>query len=156
MTSDIISRQPKGIPVGGQFAATEHGEPAFTLASPPRDRSRFPHPDTRYPHPMGCWPEDVEDPKSIALGEEDGTVDEVPRHTLHPDPQNARTISQPSCTILMENGATLTVVQVGDPEGGNSEERFSGDWDHYLKGDSYARDQVIETAHETMAQADSQ
>ncbi|MET4144263.1 hypothetical protein [Arthrobacter sp. UYCo732] len=28
-----ITRQPKGIPVGGQFAATEHGEPALSLGT---------------------------------------------------------------------------------------------------------------------------
>jgi len=102
---------------------------------------------------MGCWPEGVEDPASVTLGEEESTVDEVPRHTLYPDPQNERTVSGPSCTITMANGASLTVAEVGDPEGGNTEERFSGDWEHYLKADTYTRDQVIETAHETMIQA---
>jgi hypothetical protein len=32
MTSTITARQPKGIPVGGQFAATEHGESLVSLA----------------------------------------------------------------------------------------------------------------------------
>jgi hypothetical protein len=32
MTTDITARQPKGIPVGGQFAATAHSEPAVALA----------------------------------------------------------------------------------------------------------------------------
>lgn len=80
-------------------------------------------------------------------------MDEVPRFTLYPDPQNARTISQPSCTITMANGASLTVVQLGDPEGGNTEERFTGDWEPYLKSEPHTRDQVIETAYETMIQA---
>jgi hypothetical protein len=102
---------------------------------------------------MESWPEDVEAPASITIGEADATVDEVPRHTLLPDPQNARTISEPTCTIAMANGASLTVRQVGDPEGGNTEETFAGDWDAYLKGDNYTRDQVLETAHETMLQA---
>lgn len=31
---NTIARQPKGIPVGGQFAATEHGESAVTLHTP--------------------------------------------------------------------------------------------------------------------------
>jgi hypothetical protein len=117
------------------------------------DFSAFPHPDTHYPHPMNSWPEDVEAPVSIVLGEEDAEVDEIPVHTLYPDPQNARTISEPSCTITMGNGAAVTVIQVGDPEGGNSDERWSGDWDVYLDGDTYTRDQVLETAHETMLQA---
>jgi hypothetical protein len=32
MTTDITARQPKGIPVGGQFAATAHSEPEVDLA----------------------------------------------------------------------------------------------------------------------------
>lgn len=121
--------------------------------APAVDLSQFPHPDTHYPHPMGSWPEGVQAPASITLGEADATVDEVPRYTLYPDPQNERTISQPTCTITMANGATLTVTQIGDPEDGNSEEVFAGDWDTHLLGDTYTRDQVIETAHETMLQA---
>lgn len=34
MTTDTADRQPKGIPVGGQFAATTHAEPAVDLAAP--------------------------------------------------------------------------------------------------------------------------
>jgi hypothetical protein len=117
------------------------------------DLGQFPHPDTKYPHPMSCWPEGVEVPASIVLGESDVTVDETPVHTLYPDPQNAITISEPCCTITMANGAALKVVYVGDPEDGNSEENFTGDWEPYVKGDTYTRDQVIETAHETMLQA---
>ncbi len=146
-------RQPKGVPAGGQFATAAHHESIVALTAPATDFSYFPHPDARYPHPMGSWPEDVENPASITLGEEEDIVDEVPVNTLYPDPQNARTISQPTCTITMPNGATLTVIQVGDPEGGNSDERYAGNWDHYLKGDTYTRDQVLETAHETMLQA---
>lgn len=33
MTSTLITRQPKGIPVGGQFAPTEHGESGVSLGS---------------------------------------------------------------------------------------------------------------------------
>jgi hypothetical protein len=147
------TRQPKGVPAGGQFAATAHEESAVALPASPDGRDRFPHPDTRYPHPMGCWPEGVEDPASIVLGESDVTIDETPVHTLYPDPQNATTVSEPCCTITMANGASLAVAYVGDPEDGNSEETFTGDWEPYLKGDTYTRDQVIETAHETMLQA---
>jgi hypothetical protein len=32
MTSDTTARQPKGVPVGGQFAATAHAEPELSLA----------------------------------------------------------------------------------------------------------------------------
>lgn len=152
MTTDTASRQPKGIPAGGQFAPEARAEPDVALGGPVQDRSHLAHPDRNYPHPMECWPDQVEDPRSITLGEESGTLPEARPAGLHPDPQNERTISQPSCTIIMGNGAALTVVRVGDPEGGNSEETFTGDWDHYLHGDSYARDQVIETAHETMLQ----
>lgn len=35
MTTDITARQPKGIPTGGQFAATAHAEPDVSLAAPP-------------------------------------------------------------------------------------------------------------------------
>ncbi|XAS69261.1 hypothetical protein V3C33_08430 [Micrococcaceae bacterium Sec5.7] len=31
MTTDTAARQPKGIPVGGQFAATAHAEPTVGL-----------------------------------------------------------------------------------------------------------------------------
>jgi hypothetical protein len=133
--------------VFGNELAAETTSPATVDLNP------YPHSDARYPHPMNSWPEEVEAPASIVLGDEESTVDEVPCHTLYPDPQNARTISEPRCTITMTNGATLKVAYVGDPEGGNSEETFTGDWDAYLKGDTYARDQVIETAHETMLQA---
>lgn len=34
MTADNITRQPKGVPVGGQFAATNHAESAVTLSAP--------------------------------------------------------------------------------------------------------------------------
>jgi hypothetical protein len=102
---------------------------------------------------MEQWPEGVEAPVSIVLGEDSAEVDEVPRYTLYPDPQNARTIAEPTCTVTMPNGATLTVKQVGDPEGGNTEEHYTGNWDVYLGGDTYTRDQVLETAHETMIQA---
>jgi hypothetical protein len=34
MTTDTAARQPKGIPVGGQFAATTHAEPAVDLSAP--------------------------------------------------------------------------------------------------------------------------
>ncbi|GAB3283598.1 hypothetical protein GCM10027449_26780 [Sinomonas notoginsengisoli] len=34
MSNDTIARQPKGIPIGGQFAATAHAEPGITLAAP--------------------------------------------------------------------------------------------------------------------------
>ena len=34
MTTDNASRQPKGIPVGGQFAATTHAEPELSLTAP--------------------------------------------------------------------------------------------------------------------------
>lgn len=117
------------------------------------DFSAFPHPDTHYPHPMESWPSDVEAPVSITLGEEETTVDEVSYSTIYPDPQNETTIDQPTCTITMANGATVTVIELGDPEGGNTEERWTGNWDVYLGGDTYTRDQVLETAHETMLQA---
>lgn len=35
MTTDTAARQPKGIPAGGQFAATSHAEPDVALAAPP-------------------------------------------------------------------------------------------------------------------------
>jgi hypothetical protein len=117
------------------------------------DFSAFPHPDTHYPHPMNSWPEDVEAPVSIVLAEEYVTLDEVPLYTLYPDPQNERSIDQPTCKITMANGATVTVVQTGDPEGDNYDERWTGDWEIFLDGDTYTRDQVLETAHETMLQA---
>lgn len=117
------------------------------------DFSAFPHPDTHYPHPMEQWPSDVEAPVSIELGVEETEVDEVPRFTLLPDPQNARLESSPACTITMANGAAVTVWHAGDPEDNNTEERWSGNWDVYLKGDTYTRDQVLDTAHETMLQA---
>lgn len=154
MSTDI-NRQPPGIPTGGQFAATTHAEPSIALDVPANDWAAFPHPDTKYPHPMDCWPDGVEEPVSITLGEVDETLPEANPRGLSPDPQNERTLSQPSCTITMANGATLTVVQVGDPEGGNTEQRLTGDWDQYLKGDSdeWDLDCVAEVAHETMAQA---
>jgi hypothetical protein len=34
MTTDSTARQPKGIPVGGQFAATAHAEPELSLTAP--------------------------------------------------------------------------------------------------------------------------
>lgn len=34
MTAGNTSRQPKGVPVGGQFAATAHSEPELTLTAP--------------------------------------------------------------------------------------------------------------------------
>lgn len=34
--SDTTARQPKGVPVGGQFAATSHAEPELTLKPAPR------------------------------------------------------------------------------------------------------------------------
>lgn len=34
MTPETTARQPKGIPVGGQFAATTHTEPSLVLAAP--------------------------------------------------------------------------------------------------------------------------
>lgn len=34
MTTDTTARQPKGIPVGGQFAATTHSEPEVSLTAP--------------------------------------------------------------------------------------------------------------------------
>lgn len=34
MSTDISARQPKGIPVGGQFAAVSHAEPAVDLPAP--------------------------------------------------------------------------------------------------------------------------
>jgi hypothetical protein len=34
MTAENTARQPKGVPVGGQFAATAHTEPAVSLAAP--------------------------------------------------------------------------------------------------------------------------
>ncbi|ACL41955.1 hypothetical protein Achl_4004 (plasmid) [Pseudarthrobacter chlorophenolicus A6] len=38
MTTENTARQPKGVPVGGQFAATAHAEPAVSLAPPaPQD-----------------------------------------------------------------------------------------------------------------------
>lgn len=36
MTSETTARQPKGIPVGGQFAANTHAEPDMTLSQPER------------------------------------------------------------------------------------------------------------------------
>ncbi|WP_139187313.1 hypothetical protein [Pseudarthrobacter chlorophenolicus] len=42
MSADISARQPKGIPAGGQFAATVHGEPAVALpAQPPVTQEQF-------------------------------------------------------------------------------------------------------------------
>jgi hypothetical protein len=150
MSTDI-NRQPPGIPTGGQFAATAHAEPAVTLDAP--KWAAFPHPDDHYDHPMNCWPEGIEEPVSITLGEVDETLPEAQPRGIYPDPQNERNISQPSCTITMANGASLTVVQVGDPEGENTEARYSGDWDHYLNGDEYNKDCVADVAHETMIQA---
>lgn len=41
MSTENTARQPKGIPAGGQFAATSHAEPALSLTSPsPRDARR--------------------------------------------------------------------------------------------------------------------
>jgi hypothetical protein len=34
MTTDHAARQPKGIPAGGQFAATAHAEPELSLTAP--------------------------------------------------------------------------------------------------------------------------
>lgn len=34
MTSGIVTRQPRGIRIGGQFAATVHAEPAVSLVAP--------------------------------------------------------------------------------------------------------------------------
>lgn len=34
MTTDTAARQPKGVPVGGQFAATTHAEPSVDLTGP--------------------------------------------------------------------------------------------------------------------------
>jgi hypothetical protein len=34
MTLNTITRQPKGIPVGGQFATAQHGEATLTLTTP--------------------------------------------------------------------------------------------------------------------------
>lgn len=154
MSTETINRQPAGVPAGGQFAATAHAEPAVSLDSSPK-WAAFPHPDKKYPHPMDCWPEGVEEPASIILGEVDEILPEANPRGIYPDPQNERTLSQPSCTITMANGATLTVVQVGDPEGENTEQRFTGDWDQYFKGDSneWDRDCAGDVAHETMIQA---
>lgn len=151
MSTDI-NRQPQGIPTGGQFAPTAHAEPAVTLTP---KWAAFPHPDKKYPHPMDCWPEGVEEPVSIALGEVDETLPEERPRGIYPDPQNERSISQPTCTITMANGASMTVTQVGDPEGENTETTYTGDWDEYFKGDSdeWDRDCVAEVAHETMLQA---
>lgn len=154
MSTDTATRHPKGIPAGGQFAATAHPEAPVALTPTTADISCFPHPDKNYPHPIECWPEGVDLPTTITLGEVDETLPEANPRWLHPDPQNERSISQPSCTITMSNGASLTLTQVGDPEGGNFEERFTGDWEHYLNGDGYARDCVLEVASETMTQAD--
>ncbi|WP_422758959.1 hypothetical protein [Paenarthrobacter sp. C1] len=37
MTEDFPARQPKGVPTGGQFAATAHGEPGIALNNPITD-----------------------------------------------------------------------------------------------------------------------
>jgi hypothetical protein len=44
MTTDTTARQPKGIPAGGQFAATAHAEPAVALTGrPDRPKSVMDH-----------------------------------------------------------------------------------------------------------------
>lgn len=59
--TDSASRQPKGIPVGGQFAATSHAEPELGLASPRRPE-------------LEGWPSTLPDPQvSFTLGD-DGVI----------------------------------------------------------------------------------
>lgn len=36
-----ITRQPQGIPIGGQFAATSHAEPSVTLTAEPLTKEQF-------------------------------------------------------------------------------------------------------------------
>lgn len=117
------------------------------------DFANYPHPDALYPHPMEQWPESIEAPVSVVLDEDYAEIDEVPRYTLMPDPQNARFVAEPSCTITMPNGAQATIKRVGDPEGENSEEIYFGDWDAYTKGDKYIRDQILDVANETLLQS---
>ena len=117
------------------------------------DFANYPHPDKHYPHPMEQWPSNVEAPVSVVLDEDYSEMDEVPRFTLLPDPQNARLVAEPSCTITMSNDAQATIKRVGDPAGENSEEFYFGDWDAYTDGDKFVRDQILDVANETLLQA---
>lgn len=121
------------------------------------DFLKYPYPDKNYPHPMQTWPEEVTAPFSIKLTVVDAAEDEVPPIALNPNPQNGKIISQRTCLITMTGGATLSVVDNGDAEGGNFEDDWTGDWNGILKDDTYSRtdlrDQILAMAMETLLQA---
>ena len=73
-----IARQPQGIPVGGQFAATAHSEAPITLGAEKRTYTA-PLTGTLELHPhlaeaLPAWPEDLPAPK-VNFGFDDGKAE---------------------------------------------------------------------------------
>src|SRR5689334_2778360 len=63
--TENIARQPIGIPVGGQFAATSHAEPVLNLLTPRRPE-------------LDGWPESLPEPEvTVSFGESNSIVTTV-------------------------------------------------------------------------------
>ncbi|MHA7295172.1 hypothetical protein [Arthrobacter sp. HLT1-21] len=93
--TESIARQPQGIPVGGQFAATSHSEPALTLpphvsATHTADYSGQLELNTYTFDELPTWPEDLPEP-SVEFDFDDGkvqtriTVDDKTMHFWNSD-----------------------------------------------------------------------
>lgn len=118
MTSDIINRQPKGIPVGGQFAAATHGEPAVALSQPAIEEMGFTRSGRRF---------DIERDGAglYTVYEADGRGEEIASFTFTGNPADRDAIEAAATAAQVEQEERLGPVSTPgarvtwtDPDGG--------------------------------------
>jgi hypothetical protein len=118
MTTDTTARQPKGIPVGGQFAATTHTEPDVALPRPVIE-------DMSFDHNNGSFDieRDGDGMYTIYAGDEEGA--DVASFTYFGDPGDRAAIEAEAVQALTAQHERLGAVSARgtrvlwtDPDGG--------------------------------------
>jgi hypothetical protein len=119
MTAETTARQPKGIPVGGQFAATSHSEEVPDLPRPVIEDMNFDHNDASFDIER-----DGEGRYTIySAGDDEG--DEISSFTFDGDPADRAALEEAAVTALTEQHGRLSAVSSPgarvlwtDPDGG--------------------------------------
>jgi hypothetical protein len=106
MSPETRTRQPRGIPVGGQFAATAHNEPDLTLAGPPRVLTEL-EPYGEIPAPL--------DGQTLETGEPAAaTFEDSYREYFRPLDEHEEAHGPYTVQSSMSEGEILDLAGIGD------------------------------------------
>lgn len=118
MSKETSARQPKGVPVGGQFAPTTHSVPEVGLQRPALDRLAFDHADDPFDVER-----DSEGHYTIYAADDEGA--EIASFTYAGDPADRAGLEAAAVAVLSEQNERLDTVSAPgtrviwtDPDGG--------------------------------------